>query len=533
MPFEPSRGGRFRLLVSAVAATAAFTGMSVVTPPAFAKNVTGVRLVSVAHTGFKVRLDNFGTGWKYRLYASTAKSGVYYSNLSKAPYKSALVAKPQLALANLRYTTGVYWWRVQAVKGSYSHTSNMYSVGLVPDVPTGLTATNPANRGLSLTWNSSAATGYQIQQATDPAFTQNLVSYVPTRGGGHQFTPYGLTPGTAYYYRIRAVNSGTYSPWSAANPPVTGTAQANELAVRVASFNLLTLDNDGTQSGSADRVAKWQGDRDVAAADYIRAVMPDVIGIQEGASFVGAKCAYRQTGTRQVDDLVSTLQTHGLPQYELGQTEVRPCQPNWMRTGVYIVYDSSKWTIPDDSCTTMACKNFDLGTITAANGSTVSRYAAWEILQNRATGARFLFVSPHTYVGTGSEAEQLRQQETDSMIQQARALAHDNGDIPVVYAGDFNSNELHHPDGPEVATRNVGIADGLLVAPTVVNSKYNSANGYLRTPPAQGHSIDHVFAEPGVGVRTWGLYLRLSNGRFAGTIPADHNLLYADLTLPY
>ena len=44
--------------------------------------------------------------------------------------------------------------------------------------------------------------------------------------------------------------------------------------------------------------------------------------------------------------------------------------------------------------------------------------------------------------------------------------------------------------------------------------------------------MDHLYVSPGVGVSTWGQVLDLDGGKFRGTIPSDHNPVYADLVLP-
>jgi hypothetical protein len=67
----------------------------------------------------------------------------------------------------------------------------------------------------------------------------------------------------------------------------------------------------------------------------------------------------------------------------------------------------------------------------------------------------------------------------------------------------------------------------------LTNQRYNSANLYLRTPPAAGQSIDHIYAPAGVAVRSWQVVLTLVNGRFVGVIPSDHNPVVSDLIFPY
>jgi endonuclease/exonuclease/phosphatase family metal-dependent hydrolase len=195
----------------------------------------------------------------------------------------------------------------------------------------------------------------------------------------------------------------------------------------------------------------------------------------------------------------------------------------WFRTGVYVIFDNAKWQAVG------APGTFDVGQIP---NSTAHRFAAFVMLRNRVSGAQFLFVSPHLYVNSGSQGDQTRQQETATMIAKARQLA--NG-LPIVYAGDTNSQELHPLDGPVVAARSVHVADAIWTAQGYDNRTWNSANQYYRSLSKWqfGRSIDKVFAEPGVGVVRWGVYANVVSGQISGTIPSDHNPVYADLTLPY
>jgi endonuclease/exonuclease/phosphatase family metal-dependent hydrolase len=172
--------------------------------------------------------------------------------------------------------------------------------------------------------------------------------------------------------------------------------------------------------------------------------------------------------------------------------------------------------------------HWDLGTMPGGG----SRWAAYQLLRQRATGAIFLFVSPHLYVGSGKTGDAVRQNETSAMVRQAQAYAAKHGDSAIVYAGDFNSHERHSSDGPAVAMRASHTADALHVAQSRTNQKFNSANQYRRTAMASGLMVDHIYASPTVAVAAWRQILKLSRGRFVGVIPSDHNPVVADLLIP-
>jgi endonuclease/exonuclease/phosphatase family metal-dependent hydrolase len=173
--------------------------------------------------------------------------------------------------------------------------------------------------------------------------------------------------------------------------------------------------------------------------------------------------------------------------------------------------------------------HWDLGKIPEGG----SRWGVYQVLQHKTTGARVLFVTAHLYTPNGLAGDRLRQQETEAMISKAQSYATSKGGLPIIYAGDFNSHELHALDGPAVAMNKAKVADTFWVSAQFANHQFNSANQYYRTPPAYADNIDHIYTSPGVGVRAWSQVLTLSSGTFAGTIPSDHNPVLADLSYPY
>jgi endonuclease/exonuclease/phosphatase family metal-dependent hydrolase len=282
------------------------------------------------------------------------------------------------------------------------------------------------------------------------------------------------------------------------------TPHVSSYHVRVMTYNVLEATNDGRSEGGT-HVAPWSA-RKVAIAQTIENARPDVVGVQEAASFVGHR-------KRQIDSLKNQLSGYGL-----AHTELRPGTPGWHRTGDYILYNKS------------TMKRVGNGGHWALGNS---RWAAWQVLKDKASGGHFLFVNAHLLVSPGGAADHKRQQETERLVAKARAKASRKG-IPVVYVGDFNSDQFRHHvyNAPAMVMHANGIADAYQAAQKRVRGQYNTANGYNRRPPHDGAHIDYVFAPAGVGVRTWRLEMRLAHGQFVGTIPSDHNALVSDLSIP-
>ena len=494
-------------VVSVITALIAVTAL--VAPPQARAGVpiSGVRIASATATSFTVTLNSLGSGWTYRVYASTNRPDIYFANMSTAPHISAAASTPRIVLGGLRYTTKPFWYRVQARKGTSRRTSEIYSVGLRPATPTGLTVAR-VKGAVSLSWGGGAASGAQVQQATNSTFTAGVRTY-KIRGTGRQLTPVRLVTGTRYWFRVRSVNVSTSSGFTAA---VSAVASGRGQDVRVMSYNILTLASDGTRAPGGV-ISPWS-QRRLAVASYINQVRPDLIGLQEGAAWTGAV-----RGPRQVDDVVGVLGGT----YGLASTETPPNQPGYFRVGAYVLYKKTAWSPVGPG------GHWDIGKLPDGG----SRYGVYQVLRHQSSGALLLFVTTHLYTSGGLSGDRLRQQETESLIAQARAYATQQGGLPIVYAGDFNSHEMHTLDGPAVAMNRAKIADGFWVSPNLANQQYNSANQYYRTPPAHADNVDHIFAEPGVGMRGWSQVLQLANGQFSGVIPSDHNPVLTDLTIPY
>jgi endonuclease/exonuclease/phosphatase family metal-dependent hydrolase len=288
-------------------------------------------------------------------------------------------------------------------------------------------------------------------------------------------------------------------------PAAEATDTARTQSARVGTFNIHKT------TATRNDLPSWTYRRDAVVASIKRAD-PDVVAIQEGAGWVGGKCHLRQ-----VDDLANRLGGG----WTVAHTDPLPCRERgWRRTGVYVLYDASVYRAVG------ASGHWDIGTDRISQ----PRWAAYQELEKRSSGARMLFVSTHLTVGRTLSLDKERAAETRNLL---AAVARLRLGLPVVYAGDYNSHERHDYDGPGVVMRNAGMHDARYVADRRVHWPYDSANGYLRRPPAAGVSIDHIYASPGVTLRTWHLVMRIRDGRFVGVIPSDHNLLVSDIAYRY
>lgn len=462
-------------------------------------------MVKVTRSSFTVTAKH-AAAHKYRLYASTNHHHMARARIRRA-HASKFSKHPTLTVRHLHYTTAPYYFRVEARNGSHRRfSSTIGTVGLEPTMPTNL-AVHTGITGTSLTWNSGGATGFQITQATDSAMTQNVRTYT-TQNQDHQFSPPDLDFGTPYYFQIQALNALTASP-------ATSTVQAVHLTrqqpLRVMSWNLLEITADGRSEGG-NHVASWPKRR-AAEVRMIRKASPDVISVQEGGSWVGPV-----KGPRQVDDLVSALGG----EYSLASTEIPPSQKHYFRTGCYILYKSSEYQTVGQG------DHWGLGD---------SRWAAYQVLQNKSTGAKLLFVSPHLMVTKNGGTDAKRTAEAKRMVAQAENFDRQVGigNLPIVYAGDFNSDpsKRHAYNGPSDYLLSQGYDDSYDVAQSRSHALFDSANGYQTVAPSHGLRLDYIFTRAGIAVKSWWMLLNLVHGRFAGVIPSDHNPIVANLLIPY
>jgi endonuclease/exonuclease/phosphatase family metal-dependent hydrolase len=467
---------------------------------------TGLHLVSATSSSITVGAAKSANAQTYRLFASLDRTDLYVANIAAAR-SSALTRSPLMTIGGLSWTTKPYYYRVEALNGSArAFSATIEQAGLRPATPTGVRARITTQGAVYLTWNSGGATGFAITQATNPAMTEHRRTY-RLRDAGHQFTPLGLARGQLYYFRVRAVNTATPSGYSDA---VHAVARSSEQRVRVMSYNILQAISAGTREGGGI-VPTWSTRRPGVVA-LIERDAPDVLAVQEGWPWIGTPEGFG--GTRQVDHLRAALDG-----YALARTEVPPTEHGYRRTGNYILYRAATYA-----------------PVGAGGHWTISenRYAAYQELRNRSSGATFLFVSVHLVAGAGAALDYERRAQTASLVRQATAFAA-VAHVPVVYAGDFNSDLIRTRvvDGPGVVMRAAHAAEAQRVSCSMSNALYDSYNQYARTPPAYGLDIDRVFVTPGLGVASWGVVLDLVGGKFVGTIPSDHNPVRATVAVPY
>ena len=139
---------------------------------------------------------------------------------------------------NTGLTNGtMYYYRITATNSSgtsgYSNeaTATPTAGVSIPAAPTGLTAT-PGNAQVSLSFTaSSGATSYNVYRGTSAGGESGTA--IKTGLTTTTYTDTGLTNGTAYYYKVTAVNSAGASGYSnEATATPTSSGAANSIAIQ-------------------------------------------------------------------------------------------------------------------------------------------------------------------------------------------------------------------------------------------------------------------------------------------------------------
>ena len=167
----------------------------------------------------------------YRVQVATSAAGSY-ANAAGCTTNTTSTATTCTATGLTNGTA--YYFKIAAINAAGTATASASSSGVVPygtpaaaSVPTG----TPGNTQVALSWvapsaNGSAITGYQVQVATSAAgtYTNATGCTSNTTSTATTCTATGLTNGTAYYFKVAAINAAgtaTASPATSAVVPNT------------------------------------------------------------------------------------------------------------------------------------------------------------------------------------------------------------------------------------------------------------------------------------------------------------------------
>lgn len=111
-------------------------------------------------------------------------------------------------------TTASATWATSSFRGGIAAELKAASVPTAPTAPSNLTATAGGTDEIDLTWtdNSSDETGFELERSLDGSTGWTQIA--TPAANAVSATDTGLSPGTEYFYRIRAVNGAGNSAYS-------------------------------------------------------------------------------------------------------------------------------------------------------------------------------------------------------------------------------------------------------------------------------------------------------------------------------
>lgn len=380
---------------------------------------------------------------------------------------------------------GDYFYRVEAYNRTKSSRSALHRVDLPVGPVSGVTATDGGAGAFQTSWTAATnAEEYELQVATNAAMTSSLRTFT-TRATS--ITP-TIPIGSTWFYRVRGLNGvqkGAFTPAASLRLPSTAAT------IRVMTYNLCGQDKCVT---TANKMKKWSTRR-TYAGEIVRGSDADIIATQESHD--------------KDTQFIRELPGFGLAAYYSAKS---------------LFYDRAKYDVVRS------------GTITLSKAE--KKYAVWAEFRDKPSRNRFIVVDAHLQPYKGKTYDDMRAAQSKILINQTASI--NTTRIPVIYAGDYNSNKSNADqsrykgghDAPYKAFLAAGIPDTYTTAERLVHADYNSANQAKNPPLRHSDHVDHIFADPEIAVVSWRVWATLNGTSYVTPFATDHNPVRAVLRIP-
>ncbi|MDR2692886.1 MAG: fibronectin type III domain-containing protein [Chitinispirillales bacterium] len=185
-------------------------------PPASVTTIlnapTNVNAISTSSSSISVTWASVDGAAGYRVYRNTSAGGTY---------------EPVGSTSSTSYTDNglspgtTYYYKVSAYKGNVESSQSSYANATLDlDPPSSVSAISTSSSSISVSWSLvNGATGYRVYRST--SFSGSYYEIATRTSSSTSYTDNGLSPGTAYYYKVSAYNSNVES--SQSYPPASAT----------------------------------------------------------------------------------------------------------------------------------------------------------------------------------------------------------------------------------------------------------------------------------------------------------------------
>lgn len=199
--------------------------------------------VPVATTATSVGTAGFTANWN-----AAAGAGSYMLDLSTDNFSTIESGYPVSVIGTSKAVSGLtpggtYQYRVRGVTGGgETGNSNSVTVLLLPAAPVATAATGITQAGFNVNWNAvNGATDYFVDVATNTPPTNFVTGFNNVQvTGATTLAVTGLSPGTAYYFQVRARNAtGTSSNSNVVGTTTTTSSPTSLTAEQIASDGFL------------------------------------------------------------------------------------------------------------------------------------------------------------------------------------------------------------------------------------------------------------------------------------------------------
>jgi hypothetical protein len=382
-------------------------------------------------------------------------------------------------------------------------------VGLVSFVKAGYDRSSSTGT-LSIDWpDAKRAEKYEI--FVSKSYSMSKAKVFRSRSSKTTITK--LTPGRDYFVQVRGINGkkrGTKSTRVGHAAIVRPGPTSNAMRLRVMTYNVCS---DVCDTSVTTRYP-WVTSRQAPAVERMVSANPDIIATQEAGKLSVVPPGYTQAIYKSAKRLFFRTERFDIAP----ATTPAPVAP------------------PNDKndCSPTYAWGQPTGYILLGRHSGGCRYAVWAELTDKATGKSILAVDVHTVSGDSAAATESRRQEINTLLDNVKLTNTKN--LPVIYAGDFNSHKNSSNDVVRPLMKAKKLYDGFDLARTLTNQHVNSFNSFRVSPRIGykwGDHLDKVWVDPWTTrVDAWyNTALIGPDGLMVKPIPSDHSPVVVDLRI--